>query len=579
MSKQTQMRRGTQTEHETFTGAIGEVTVDTTNNTLRVHDGVNVGGTHALNDLSQAYIFETVDGALGYKQSTIVFPIGKTIHLNDRDADFTVIAGTGTANTFDIIASTVVTQSLDLTSADVFNVRHYGAIGDGVTNDTAAFEAARGDLSKPRELYVPQSTVSHLLVNFQMGKECIIRGGGRYISNIKGNGVDPVLLFGNGLESTWRTNQLIDVGIENVGAPCIVGNYSPNYIIRNCNIRSTGGDGTFSAVDFVLAPRGEFSNNICAIVGGGWALSLRDNCNGQTVHHNIMTGGNAGGAIKVGKSSVVSIKWNVIESGFDGIHVASHTGTGEGICQSVEIDDNYFEQIRNPIVLGTAFIVKGWSVKRTLVSNADISTASQAYKFGRVFNGEFSENVTVVKSGGSENFIEFVLNQNNDRQGNVFKKGRLEGTPANLISYTGALANDASTKQNLGGYNYLDFISLSSTESFKEYLSPTFTGNVGTSTVAWINEVILELGGKIFGVEVIEKQGDLTGAVLEVGDNADPNRLVNLALNSTTYSFGYYDIPLTHPTNHIRKQNKNLVRNIAGSGTGTYRVKITYRAS
>lgn len=45
MSRQIQFRRGTAAEHETFTGAVGEITVDTTNKTLRVHDGATIGGT------------------------------------------------------------------------------------------------------------------------------------------------------------------------------------------------------------------------------------------------------------------------------------------------------------------------------------------------------------------------------------------------------------------------------------------------------------------------------------------------------------------------------------------------------
>ena len=45
MAIQIQLRQGTSTEHNTFTGAVGEVTVDTTNKTLRVHDGSTVGGT------------------------------------------------------------------------------------------------------------------------------------------------------------------------------------------------------------------------------------------------------------------------------------------------------------------------------------------------------------------------------------------------------------------------------------------------------------------------------------------------------------------------------------------------------
>lgn len=44
MAVQVQSRRGTEAEHETFTGAVGEVTVVTDKNTLRVHNGVKAGG-------------------------------------------------------------------------------------------------------------------------------------------------------------------------------------------------------------------------------------------------------------------------------------------------------------------------------------------------------------------------------------------------------------------------------------------------------------------------------------------------------------------------------------------------------
>jgi hypothetical protein len=45
MSRTIQLRRGTAAEHENFIGKVGEVTMDTTNKTLRVHDGKTVGGT------------------------------------------------------------------------------------------------------------------------------------------------------------------------------------------------------------------------------------------------------------------------------------------------------------------------------------------------------------------------------------------------------------------------------------------------------------------------------------------------------------------------------------------------------
>jgi len=48
MAKQVQFRRGTATENNAFTGAVGEISVDTTNKQLRVHDGSTAGGTAAL---------------------------------------------------------------------------------------------------------------------------------------------------------------------------------------------------------------------------------------------------------------------------------------------------------------------------------------------------------------------------------------------------------------------------------------------------------------------------------------------------------------------------------------------------
>jgi len=48
MATRVQLRRGTTTEHSTFTGALGEVTVNTTKNTLVVHDGTTAGGSEIV---------------------------------------------------------------------------------------------------------------------------------------------------------------------------------------------------------------------------------------------------------------------------------------------------------------------------------------------------------------------------------------------------------------------------------------------------------------------------------------------------------------------------------------------------
>jgi hypothetical protein len=49
MAIQVQLRRGTTSQNNSFTGAVGEVTVDTDLDTLRVHDGSTAGGFSIIN--------------------------------------------------------------------------------------------------------------------------------------------------------------------------------------------------------------------------------------------------------------------------------------------------------------------------------------------------------------------------------------------------------------------------------------------------------------------------------------------------------------------------------------------------
>jgi len=56
MAKEVQRRRGTTANHSGFTGAVGEITVDTDKNVPVVHDGVTAGGIPGLS-LSQVQAF------------------------------------------------------------------------------------------------------------------------------------------------------------------------------------------------------------------------------------------------------------------------------------------------------------------------------------------------------------------------------------------------------------------------------------------------------------------------------------------------------------------------------------------
>ncbi len=79
MSRQIQFRRGTADEHKNFTGADGEITVDTTNKTIRVHDGTTPGGTMLArkSEISNLIIPDYASGItmeIGNTEQTFVCP-------------------------------------------------------------------------------------------------------------------------------------------------------------------------------------------------------------------------------------------------------------------------------------------------------------------------------------------------------------------------------------------------------------------------------------------------------------------------------------------------------------------------
>lgn len=59
-----QLRRGTASENNVFTGAAGEITVDTTQNRLRVHDGITAGGHEipTINDIVKVVDDQNISG-------------------------------------------------------------------------------------------------------------------------------------------------------------------------------------------------------------------------------------------------------------------------------------------------------------------------------------------------------------------------------------------------------------------------------------------------------------------------------------------------------------------------------------
>jgi hypothetical protein len=138
MAIQFQNRRGTVSENNSFTGAAGEVVVDTTTGSLRVHDGGTQGGKliGAASIDTIAYLrllsgptprvwvsgYHTKDdGAFGSN----IFRWNPT--STDADNGGTIIK-----------LDNITTGRYELQYEGAVNVKWFGAVGDGITDDTEA---------------------------------------------------------------------------------------------------------------------------------------------------------------------------------------------------------------------------------------------------------------------------------------------------------------------------------------------------------------------------------------------------------------------------------------------------------
>ena len=114
MTKQVQRRRGTATQHTSFTGAEGELSVNTTNKTVHVHDGVTTGGIESaradLDNVSAADILSatgiTASVAELNRVDGVTSPIQTQLNAKAPIASPT-FTGTVTVPTADINGGTI----------------------------------------------------------------------------------------------------------------------------------------------------------------------------------------------------------------------------------------------------------------------------------------------------------------------------------------------------------------------------------------------------------------------------------------------------------------------------------------
>lgn len=166
MTTALQLRRGTTTQHTTFTGAVGEVSIDTSKKTAVVHDGVTAGGTPLAkeSDVNVRVRYDAAQGLDSTQQSTArqnlnAAPLPGTSGIIVRNAaDSTVSRSLAAGSGISVINADGTAGNPTITNTGVLSVN--GQTGNITLSVSASDKVSKAGDTMTGPLTVPQLNVS-----------------------------------------------------------------------------------------------------------------------------------------------------------------------------------------------------------------------------------------------------------------------------------------------------------------------------------------------------------------------------------------------------------------------------------
>jgi len=134
-----QLRRGSTAENDAYTGSVGELTVDTTLNTVRVHDGSTAGGTVVGKSTGNIQVAVTGDNEIDTSSGNLTIDsAGGTVTVDDNLTVSGNLTVNGTTTTVNSTNTTLDDNLLELNSGASSNANDSGIIIErGSTGDNA----------------------------------------------------------------------------------------------------------------------------------------------------------------------------------------------------------------------------------------------------------------------------------------------------------------------------------------------------------------------------------------------------------------------------------------------------------
>jgi len=249
------------------------------------------------------------------------------------------------------------------------SVRTHNAVGDGVTDDSGAIQAAIDAVSAAGggTVYFPAGTYEcSKALTHTVGNGLVLRGDGR-ASSIQNSTAGNTIELGDDvtqLNDCRVTGLLIDNSV--VGGSCIYARKRPNTRIDNCLI-SQSGNATSFGIRMEESWASTITNNTIACRGTG--IHISDQCHGIWIAGNRLDGVAAFAAVGIDiQGAGHSISGNIIES-MEGCGVYAIA------CKGLDLDGNYFE---GNAKTGITFTGDVRTIKADIILNGGTSFALNA---------------------------------------------------------------------------------------------------------------------------------------------------------------------------------------------------------
>jgi hypothetical protein len=279
----------------------------------------------------------SINSLVDYFQDTLVFPDPENAAYIDYDP-----AGAG-----------AVQRTVQSKLRDVVSVKDFGAVGDGVTDDTAAIQAAidtvgttGGAVYVPAGVYLVSGLTITKISPAGMGLNTarFMLYGDYHQSIIRCTTADPVLLIGNPVGGGSRLHDVIIKQLQfdgnGVATEGLKFQQCSRMAVRDCRIYNNAGDGVLYADDSY----GPFLLDSCLIrnnTGNGVHIDDSTANNGNAFKSfNSVIAVNAGSGIRVKSGYNISIIDSDIESNGD---CGVYAGASTKAVQALKISGNYFE--------------------------------------------------------------------------------------------------------------------------------------------------------------------------------------------------------------------------------------------